>query len=137
MLSGSKEPQEEPLSPLAEFLMGDPVPGEEPHRLKVLRDAKERIARLLAFAETQPESWRLLIQFIGEEVRQHCDRAADVNPRDDPAKIHGYQCFEAGGAKALTALARKLLPGELKKTLDKLTRLCDTSERNHGPNRQS
>jgi hypothetical protein len=110
---------------LAEFLGKSPEPGAEDFKKRTARLAAEKLARLLAFAETQPDSWRLLIQFIGEEVRRLADRTAGIDPAADPVKNHGIQCFYAGGAQALMELAAKLVPTRLKEQLDKTLSLCD------------
>lgn len=110
---------------LAEFLGQPDEPGGEPFKVRKAREAAERLVRLLAMAEAQPGPWRILIQFIGEAVRQHADATAGINPRDEAEKIVGYQCFKAGGAQALTLLAIALLPENLGKRLDKLRKLCD------------
>jgi hypothetical protein len=112
---------------LAAFLGKTEEPGGENFKARAAREAAEKVVRLLAVAEAQPGPWRILIQFIGEQVRQLADATAGVNPTEEPAKVHGYQCFKAGGAQALTELAISLLPENLGKRLDKLKKLCDNN----------
>lgn len=109
--------------------LGKPLsPTEEDHQTRVRKEARGKLMQLLAFAETQPMSWKLLIQFIGEEVQRLSYRAVAVNPADDPVKSHGMKCFQAGGAEALTELAHHLLPETLRKRIDKLDKLCNNVE---------
>ena len=129
-LQGVTAPRYSPedLLLVAEFL-GKPVdPNGEKARTQVLRIAAEKLARLLAFAETQPESWKLLIQFIGESVQQKANEAVAVDPFADPVGTHGFKCFKSGGAQALLELAQDLLPDAIKKKLDKTLALCQASK---------
>ena len=113
---------------LAEFLGKPAEPGGENFKMRAAKEAAEKLIRLLGMAEAQPGPWRILIQFIGEAVRQLADATAGVNPMEDAGKVHGYQCFKAGGAQALTELAVSLLPEHLNKRLDKLRSLCDNAK---------
>ena len=127
MLKPSDRYDPEAAVPLAEFL-GEPTEqGGEEFKKRVAREAAEKLVRLLAMAEAQPGPWRILIQWIGEAVRHLTDATAAVNPAEEPAKVHGYQCFKAGGAQALTELAVSLLPENLGKRLDKLRSVCDNN----------
>lgn len=93
----------------------------------VYRVAARKLAQLLAFAETNPEAWKLLLRFIWERADEAARESSQVDlegPRDQALNrvIHN-----AGRSKSLQELVFALQPKSLKKTLDKTLSLCDNN----------
>jgi len=93
----------------------------------VYRVAARKLAQLLAFAETNPEAWKLLLRFIWEKADENARASSQVDP--DKSRDQGYNwvLINAGRAKSLQELVFALQAKSLKKQLDKTLSLCDNS----------
>lgn len=93
----------------------------------VYRVAARKLAQILAFAETNPEAWRLLRRFIWERADEAARASSQVDldkPRD---QAYNWVIYNAGRAKSLQELVFALQAQSLKKQLDKTLSLCDNS----------
>lgn len=103
--------------------------GTEPPpdtKLDVYRIAAGKLARLLAFAETSPEAWRMLLRYLWEKADEYARESSRVDleaPRD---QVVNKTIYNAGRAKSLQELVFDLQPKTLKKQLDKTLALCES-----------
>jgi hypothetical protein len=93
----------------------------------VYRVAARKLAQLLAYAETNPEAWRLLLRFIWERADEDARASSHVDPDKPRDQGYNWVLINAGRAKSLQELVFALQPKSLKKQLDKTLSLCDNS----------
>lgn len=91
------------------------------------RVAAKKLAQILAFAETNPEAWKLLLRYLWEKADEAARSAGPTDLDKARDQILNWSIFHAGRAKSLQDLVFDLNPKSLKKQLDKTLALCDNS----------